>query len=90
MNYDSMQTQNRAIEPLQTVHDTASRALELARDVRTLTGSIKDKLFRSDLQASTPGTVAQAPCCCVVDFLEVIIGELVGTAERLSEIDNRL
>ena len=89
MNYDTSATPNRVIEPLQTVHDTASRALELARDVRTLTGSIKDKMFRSDLQASTPGTVAQAPCC-VVDFLEVIIGELAGTAKQLTEIDNRL
>ena len=89
MDYDKCANMATVPTPLPQVCDTVTRALELARDVRTLAGSVKDKLFGSESQTSTSSAGTQTPCC-VVDFLEAITGALEGAAKRLNEIDNRL
>ena len=90
MNYDSMQTQNRAMEPLPPVCDTVSRALTLATDIEALAGTISDKLFGSPPVMDTASSAIALAPGCVVDFLEVITGVLLEAAHRLTEINSRL
>ena len=83
--------QSNGLDHLVPVYDIVTQALGLANDIGTLTGTISDKLFGSAPQTPTNSVVGLTlPPCCVVDFLEVIIVVLEGTAKRLKEIDNRL
>ena len=95
MNYERCISPDRNVpsngpEPLVPVYDIVTHALGLANDIGTLTGSIKEKLFGNDPLTPPSGAGIGLPPNCVVDFLEVIIVVLEGTAKRLQEIDNRL